>query len=189
MRKILCILICTFLVSFWSNGVHVVVRKEGRGPMGKGLLCMHCAANHPDSSLARFRPSLTAICSTSWDQSVVAGKYTRAPAQPHSSSCWAGTAPACLVEVGGKELKDSWAGCVINSLHDWCTTWLIMSQLKRRQEKGKYFQTHFLVHFHSARQTAREPSARHSSATLSFLESSRLLVWHWGRERVMKLLT
>lgn len=56
-----------------------------------------------------------------------------------------------------------------------------MSQLKRRQEKGKYFQTHFLVHFHSARQTAREPSARHSSATLSFLESSRLLVWHWGR--------
>lgn len=70
----------------------------------------------------------------------------------------------------GKELKDSWAGFVVNSLLDWCPTWLIMSQLKRRQEKGKHFQTHHFLFISLCQwQTAREFSIRMSFAFTSTL--------------------
>lgn len=86
-------------------------------------VCAPLAAPHPDFSRARSRPGLTAICSTSWDQSVGAGKSARAPAQPRSGSCRAGTAPACLVEVGERSWKIhgldvSLTRCMIDVSHD-----------------------------------------------------------------------
>lgn len=90
----------------------------------------------------------------------------------------------------GKELKDSWAGCVINSLHDWCPTWLIMSQLKRRQEKGKYFQTHHFLLIFTLPDRQRESSQPVSLLRLfhSCVVSSPGLVWHMGQESFNEII-
>lgn len=142
-------------------------------------------------------------------------EHSQIQAQPHSylfhklrskCRCWQirpGSGTALLQQLlsrnspsmpcwgWGKELKDSWAGCVINSLHDWCPTWLIMSQLKKRQENGKYFQTHRFLFIFTLPETDCKRAFCLSLFCKSFhscLVSSTGLAWHLGRERVMKSL-
>lgn len=163
------------------------MRKGRGGPVGLGLLCV-CALY---SAASKLQPS-------------------QIQAQPHSYlfhklrsklQCWQirpGSGTALLQQLlsrnspsmpcwgWGKELKDSWAGCVINSLHDGCPPWLIMSQLKRRQEKGKYFQTHNFLFGFTLPKTDWKIAFFLSLFCNSFhsgLVSSPWLVWHLGRER------
>lgn len=117
-------------------------KSKGRAFGNRAQVYISCSMASRLQLIARSWSSLMAICSTSWDQRErrwqIHPRFGAASLQQllnrnsPSMPCWS----------WGKELKDSWAGCVINSLHDWCTPSLLMSQLKTRQEKCQYFQTH-----------------------------------------------
>lgn len=153
-----CTMKCKLSVSSCSDAGVLGVSEGGRGgPVGSELLCVRASC----SAASRLQPS-------------------QIQARPHSylfhklrskCRCWQirpgpGTAslrqlpsrnsPSMPCWGWGKELKDSWAGCVINSLHDWCLSWLIMSRFKRRQEKGKYFRTHHFLFILTLPETDRE---------------------------------
>ena len=125
-------------------GQFLVIKQEsnvgggGRGrPVGMGLICVFLSQPDPARPHSYLFHKLRSKCRR-WQIRPGSGTASlqqllsrNSPSMP----CWG----------WGTKLKDSWAGCVIKSLHDRCATWLIMSHLKRRQEKGKYCS--FLVRF------------------------------------------
>lgn len=110
--------------SFWPYTLSYRSEKVRLGPVGVELLCMctvQCSIQtpaYPDPGPA----SQLSVPQAEIKVPVLANpprlRHSLAPAAAKQEQ-----PQHALLRLGRKELKDSWAGCVINTLHDWCPTW------------------------------------------------------------------